>query len=286
MDSVPKNAERPVITIKDNSCSIQNEDKKWVFVSPAIASNINKNSKLIKEFMSHFEIYNDITLLSEGKDGIYTWVIYGEENKPDLKFACIQVLSPFEIGTSHHSLVHNSRVNAERIYGAGELKKTGDKITYNLNSGTYTFKIVMINLSSNNAKSKVIKSAFERFFPNAVFSDTDGSMIYTLNVMPNKILDLYSKYGYDSYLFDIRNECIKFNYKYNNMLSSIKYYFKKFEEAGTLNDKEIYNQHLIENLKSMLELIKNKKNTDSSGTVVGGKRGRKTRRRNGISRRR
>jgi len=273
MESLPKNADHPVITMRDSSCTIQNEDSKWVFVGFSL--DINKNTKLIKEFMSHFEIYNNDTLLSEGKDGVYTWIIYGN-NEQNLKFACIQVLSPFEIGTGHRSLLHNSRVKADRIYGAGELMKKDKEITYNLNSGTYTYKIVRFNFSPNKVKSKAIKDAFAQFFPNAVFSDDRESMIHKINVIPNKILEFYSKYGYSVFLFNIKNDCVEFSNKYNGIHWNIDYFTKKLEEAVTLDDKVMFNKILLDSIKSMIELLKTAK-TNSSDPLVGGKKTRRRR---------
>ena len=60
---------------------------------------------------------------------------------------------------------------------------------------------------------------------------------------------------------------------------------RNFRPIGILNHNLYKCRFEItsDNLKRMLELIKTNKNVDNSGALVGGRHGRKTRRRNGLS---
>jgi hypothetical protein len=210
-----------------------------------------------------------------------------EANTPqpssELKFICTEVLSPFEMGTRHQALAFNNRASVGRIYGAGELTKAGSKITFNLRSGTYTYRIVKYNYSINRAKSKLIIATFRHFFPEAeLHADQEYSMIDDVKIVSNSVLDLYKRYGYVVILFDTRNDCIIFNNTFNNQDWQMRYYKKKLDTEKDLDaiHKKIYTEALISAMESMLEMVtpyikgnnKQKPNTKGSGG------GRKTRR--------
>ena len=70
-------------------------------------------------------------------DGVYTWILYKPNtySNEQTQFAATKVWSALELGTAHLALA--ARVKAKTIHGAGELKRTGDTIEYNLLSGTF-----------------------------------------------------------------------------------------------------------------------------------------------------
>jgi hypothetical protein len=86
--------------------------------------------EMIKIYIYSLPIYTANTL----PDGICTWVMYS--NGGEIKFGATSVQNAFEVGSSHKVLV--LRLGATRIHGAGELRKNGDSIDFNTQSGTYT----------------------------------------------------------------------------------------------------------------------------------------------------
>jgi len=283
-----KATNHPIIMLRDTSCDVQTPDGKYVFVAKMGFDTINKDPALVQELLHKFTRLDD-KQLPEAKDGVYTWMIYTESEaeaqqpSPELKFICTEVLSPFEIGTRHQALAFNNRTSVGRIYGAGELTKAGPKITFNLRSGTYTYRMVMHDFSKNRAKSKPIIAAFQHFFPEAVLhADPEHSMIDDVKVVSNAVLDLYKRYGYVVILFDTRNDCVKFNNTFNHYDWQMRYYKKKLDTEKDLDamDTKIYTEMLIKAMEVMQEMVtpyvdKAKPNANAKGA----KGGRKTRRR-------
>ncbi len=76
----------------------------------------------------------------------------------EIKFVCREVVSPFEIGTRHQSLAYNSRIDAVKMYGGGELIKKGGVIEFNLLSGTYSKPLTQYNFDKS-----VTKRNYRRF---------------------------------------------------------------------------------------------------------------------------
>jgi len=282
--SMLKATNHPIIMLRDNSCDVQNDDGKYVFVAKLGFDSINKDPALVQELLHKFTRLNDKELLT-AKDGVYTWMIYTESEDPaassDLKFICTEVVSPFEIGTRHQALAFNNRTAVGRIYGAGELTKVGTKIRFNLSSGTYTYRMVQHNFSRNRAKSKPIIAAFHHFFPEAEEeTDLDHSMIDDVKIVSNSVLDLYKRYGYLVILFDTKNECVIFNNKFNHLDWTMHYYQKKLDTEKPLNaiQEKIYSDALIHAMKSILEMVKPYVNAKPKANTKGGRRTRRRRR--------
>ena len=70
--------------------------------------------------------------LTDAPDGIYTWIMYRDGDSFDVYAGKIR--SNQEIGTLHQNL---SWCAQKTVQFAGELRKTGSNIEYNLQSGTY-----------------------------------------------------------------------------------------------------------------------------------------------------
>ena len=281
--SMLKAANHPIIMLRDSSCDVQTPDGKYVFVAKLGFESINKDPALVQELLHKFTHLNDKELL-EAKNGVYTWMIYTESEapspSPELKFICTEVLSPFEIGTRHQALAFNNRTSVGRIYGAGELTKAGPKITFNLRSGTYTYRMVRYNFSRNRAKSKPISAAFHHFFPEAEEDpDPDHSMIDNVKTVAHSVLDLYKRYGYVVILFDTKNDCVQFNNTFNNHDWHMRYYKKQLDTEKDMDamHKKIYTESLIKAMESMLEMVT--PYVKAEANAKGSSGGRKTRRR-------
>lgn len=70
--------------------------------------------------------------IPELDDGVYTYIIDVKNGVPSLKCSPVQM---FEAGSKHIQLAKNS----DDIFAGGEFKKTGTKIEYNLQSGTFRY---------------------------------------------------------------------------------------------------------------------------------------------------
>ena len=298
LTSMLKRTNMGIVSLRDSSCGVQNDDGKYVFVADNPLSSINKKPELAKKLLEEFKRYNEKTLLSEAPDGVYNWMIYSESEdespEPQLKFVCTQVLSRFEIGTRHQALAYSAQ--AGRVYGAGELTKSDGKIMFNLVSGTYTRKIVQYNFSRNRSKSKRIADAFLTFFPPKIAEEAEmgstNSMINNIRHMPNHLLDLYKRYGYTVILFDDKNACVKFNNTFNGYDWNIRYYKDKIDnyKDDDAFDKQIYRNALIANLEGYVALLTTQINAPKpetnakpkqniSGSKVGGTRRKHSRKR-------
>jgi len=73
--------------------------------------------------------------LASADDGIYTWII-----KDDGKMYLSKTLSYQEIGSLHVNLFMFSE--SKKLLAAGELRKEGASVSFNLRSGTYMDKVI------------------------------------------------------------------------------------------------------------------------------------------------
>jgi len=237
----------------DYSCDVTNDDGKHVFVAVTYGPSINEDNTKVQALLSKFPRLNDKELLAT-TDGVYTWLLYSSPDDETVKFICTKVISPFEIGTRHQALAHNSRHNVSRIYGGGELIKTGSKITFNLLSGTYSLPLVQFEYKK--AVSKVIVEAFLKFFPSAIYDDDDSSYINKVKTVPNEFLKLYKEFGYIVRTFDTKAECITFNNKFNSLDFRIRH-FKSLIDGGDTSStiRMLY----MEALEDMIDLLNSKK---------------------------
>jgi len=252
MKYLPKSHTHPIISLNPSESNITNEEGKFVFVGKVYGSpDINKDSLKVFEFLENFTVVNNIELLNEN-DGIYNWILYSDDNSDNIKFTAIHIISPYELGTTHHALVNNKKVNAQLIYGAGELQKKDNKIVFNLLSGTYTKKLTDFNF--NESKKEDIINKFKEFFPDSIYDKTRDSYVNKVKTVSNKLLELYKNIGYIVRIFEISNDCVEFNNKFWHIDWSIEYYKKKLDNKE--NDYDMINTLYIKVLEEMSNLLK------------------------------
>jgi hypothetical protein len=252
MNSLPKSETHPIISLNPSESNITNEEGKYVFVGKVYGSpDINKDFLKVFEFLENFTVVNNIELLNEN-DNIYNWILYSDDNSDDIRFTAIHIISPYELGTTHHALVNNKKVNAQLIYGAGELKKKDNKIIFNLLSGTYTKKLT--NFNFNESIKKEIINKFLEFLPDSIYDNTRDSYVNKIKTVSNKLLELYKNIGYIVRIFEISNDCVEFNNKFWHYDWSIEYYKKKLDNKE--NDYDIINMIYLKVLEEMSNLLK------------------------------
>ena len=262
MESISRSITHPIITLNPPDFSVTNNDNKFVFVGRVYGNtNINKDMEKVYKLLENFSIYDEKELLNDCcSDGIYTWLIYSNEELDKIKFAATEVVSPYEIGTNHQSIAYNKKINASLIYGAGELKKSNNQITFNLISGTYTKKIVQYDFSKTK-KNIIVNKFLEFFLHQPQFEvkfdqncESCDSYIHKVNTVSNELLELYKNNNYIVRIFDVNNECIHFNNEFWHLDWSIEYYKKKLENT-TDNEKNVMLTLYMNTLESMNKLI-------------------------------
>ena len=226
-------------------------------LAEAFAEHLHERVR--KEFWA----YNKDELLN-ATDGIYNWLLYSDDNANNIKFISTQILSPYDIGTTHQSIAYNNKVDAVVIYGAGELKKLNGKITFNLISGTYTKNIIKYDF--DKTKKNIIVNKFLEFFNSKleqnnfeiVFDEqceSCDSYIHKVESVSNKLLELYKDNNFIVRLFDIQNDSIHFSNNFWHIDWTIEYYKKKLENAIE-SEKNLMQQLYNNSLELMNELIK------------------------------
>lgn len=143
-------------------------------------------------------------------DGIYTWIL------GDAGFFAGKVRSKFEFGTIHKQLA--DLTGTRRIYVAGECRKTGTNIEYNLMSGTYTRN--MISSRWNNRSIQLKNTPTYKKLSTTVIALFDGMGFTTdpshettfitdeLTPITKEELDEYKAAGFQIEMFQDKNLCI------------------------------------------------------------------------------
>ena len=286
MQSLPKSTRHPIIMLRDTSCDVTNPEGKFIFVAKIpLTPNINEDPEKVQALLKNFNRLDQHQLL-DANDGVYNWLMYSSTGDPTIKFICTEVVSPFEIGTRHQALAFNSRTDVDKIYGGGEIYKTGPTILYNLLSGTYSHPLVRYNFSKNKKVTNDIKAAFMSFVPTATYTDDEETgFMSKIKVVNDSVLELYKAYGYTVLLFDDKATCEKFNADYSNTEWRLIYYSKQLKEAEETHaanpTKEtdisvsVMRKLYMETIERMLEILK--PHVKKPNNKAGGKR--KTRRR-------
>ena len=261
MKSILRSTSHPIIMYNPSSDEVKNDDGKYVFVGKVYGTkSINEDPEKIQALL---RIFPRLTAqqLQTNTDGVYTWLMYSVDDSDVIRFICTEVISPFEIGTRHQSMVYNARVLAHKIYGGGELVKTGGKIKFNILSGTYSKPLVEFNF--DKSVTKQIVSSFKLFFPEAEYDDSGISYIPIIKKVSNELLDIYKRFGYTVRVFDTYNELVAFQNMFWNLDFSIEHYKKKID-VSTDMDKNIMSKLYVDSLQRMIELLEKSDRTKSN----------------------
>lgn len=135
--------------------------------------------------------------IEEGGDGIYTFLF--DQNQ---KLHAAKVGNQFEMGSLHLTLAYEGKVKS--VLAAGEMKKTGNSIEYNLLSGTF-----MKPWMEEESEEEIQQQA-QTLFEQAGFSASyiDKAFITGKNVPVTKEqLDSYKAAGFQVKLFENRKYC-------------------------------------------------------------------------------
>jgi hypothetical protein len=186
------------LLFRNNHLPTKTKNNKYVYIT---------NYKYLNDPIKRQEILYKFDRLDEqqliySENNCYTWIIYSEKNNPNLKFRATQIISPYEVGTRHQSIIYDDRLNVDKIYFAGELKKDNKNIIYNLSSGSYSLPIKNNNVEYleyvNNAKK-----IFNTLFVSPIYTDNlylnDNEEI---KIISDNLLEIYESLGLEVYKFD------------------------------------------------------------------------------------
>lgn len=128
----------PFFIIKTGKSTKAEDGSQYIFVKPYKA-DVNQ---IIEIFQARM-----IDSLTKTEDkNLYTWII-----KDDGTMYLSKTLSNQEIGALHANLDMFS--GDSNVVAAGELKRVGETIEYNLRSGTYMEKVITTNAIRNEKKA-------------------------------------------------------------------------------------------------------------------------------------
>ncbi len=204
---VEKMTAKEAVNVKKSfNCKVQTQDgAKYVLIE------LPKEDRVYETFVQAIRLYTDVASLP---NGLYTWIFPSPTT-----IALTPVLSAIEAGSAHMTIAY--RVGADKIHGAGELKKQGNTVTYNLLSGTYMLKWLDSVEECREPLESTIRAAFERMVPGAVFVDT--TMIVKDTRITTADLDWYSTQGFSVRLFDDAKTCVAArDEEYNRIVAEIQ----------------------------------------------------------------
>ena len=248
MKSIAPRKNLSVIIFNPGEGEVKTPEGKFAFVGQ-IYNTIDKNAEKVQALLNLFPRLNHIQL-RVAEDGIYTWLLYSVGNSEEIRFVSTKVVSPYEIGTAHQALAFNSRVKATKIYGGGELIKTGESIEFNLLSGTYSKPLVQYNYNLNKPITNSIVKKFISFFPDAKYDTSGDSYIDKVNTVSTELLEVFKKYGYVVRLFDTYNEYARFSNNFWSIDFQIEHFKKKAEEDPSLMS---FYTNALKGMKELLE---------------------------------
>ena len=140
--------------------------------------------------------------MEDGGDGIYTYLF--DQSK---KLHTAKVSNQFEMGSLHLTLAYEGKVKS--VLAAGEMKKTGNSVSFNLLSGTFMKPWMQGDLDGEcdeEVQQQTIK-LFEEAGITAVY--TDKAFITAKNVPVTKEqLDSYLDAGFQVKLYNNRKFCM------------------------------------------------------------------------------
>jgi hypothetical protein len=153
-------------------------------------------------------------------------------------------------------------VNAQRVYGGGELVKTGQAIVFNLFSGTYSKPIIRSGCAAGrfDVRNEMVK-LFNHFLPDATYDPasetTYESYIFKVTRVSNHILELYKNVGFVVRVFDTHNEHAEFHNQFWHLDFGIEYYDKRVRELKDSSELEARScrKLQLESLSAMIELL-------------------------------
>ena len=158
----------PIVLKDAQNCRIPIGDK-IAFVS------LPKETEWLNIYLRSIERLTPNQLVN--RNGVFTWIFYRKNGSSELRFAASQVHSSLETGTLHRAIARF--VGADTIHGAGEMKKVGNHIEFNFESGSYVLDWVNpkdVSCTPGEMES-YLDPLFRQQFPGMTFSQHPKTFI-------------------------------------------------------------------------------------------------------------
>ena len=188
----------PLVVKNASKCVMKYADKV-IFVDVFCDKDDEECREKRMNFLTEIPDWNEESDLED--NGIYTWIMFKGEDGV-LQLGMTKSYSMFELGTVHNAIAF--RNGAVTVHGAGELKKVGSALTYNLASGTF-----MLKWSKDPCYpelEKIIQQKLKSFLPSVVYDPNPTSYITSQVVTPDEY-DMFTKAGFTITLFDNEDAC-------------------------------------------------------------------------------
>uniref|UniRef100_A0A6C0J2N4 Uncharacterized protein n=1 Tax=viral metagenome TaxID=1070528 RepID=A0A6C0J2N4_9ZZZZ len=135
------------------------------------------------------------------KDGIYTFLVTESG-----KLWTAPVESITEYGSLHDTMVYESK--ATSVLYAGELRKTGKEIEFNLQSGTYMKSFLSDHPDCEEYLKKETTEVLEKAHPEADVQFVEETLVTPANIpLTKEDLDKFHGLGFEIRLYKDRNVC-------------------------------------------------------------------------------
>ena len=240
-------------TKKSFNCDVKNEGNQYVLAT------LPARDKL-QAYLNSLPIWKDLRTMP---DGLYTWIFYHRAASP-VQFAATRTWSALEMGTTHLAIA--TRVGASAVHGAGELRKSGNVITYNLLSGTFTadWKKKMKGPCTSDAIEKYIEDEFLRRFSGLTLQKTDVTLIDPKLPVTQEEVDTYTKAGWTFRFFPTQEACLavmnaKGGRRHTRRGGVLSEPQKKIRELQIKSVQDAREEEIQERARAMREAIAHKK---------------------------
>lgn len=120
-------------------------------------------------------------------DGYYTW-IFGKDSDNNKRFEATRVISPSELGTGHPQIIIRSD-KIDTIEFAGEIHKIGEKIQFNLYSGSTG----MMYLEDQSKIGKYLCKQFQQLFKDQQIEFVDHAFDLRNIKMTSQMIQEYKQ---------------------------------------------------------------------------------------------
>lgn len=151
-----------------------------------------------------------VTPITSGGDGIYTFIVDQRG-----RVTTTRIINAIEINAKHFSMVLRDP-SITSVRAAGELRKSGTNLEFNVLSGTFMKDWI------DDCESEIVEQA-KRFLQAAFPGDTVtyNPAEYARTKIDTAALDSYVAAGYEVQLFKNRRGCMGYGVKfYENMLKN------------------------------------------------------------------
>lgn len=181
---------KPMYVLKTRISTLDEMGNEILFVHP-----LKVDVDIINAYFREKIITNDG--IAEADDGIYTWIIIGTEDNQYINLYAAKTISRQEIGTLHKNIYDLMAEGSPMVVAAGEFEKTGDRIEFNLQSGTYMEPKVKGKSNENKHTitmkvKNIVHAKMHRHYSKATITHKNSNILAGKNIRtPSNTIALF-----------------------------------------------------------------------------------------------